>query len=339
LPSSTSPGKPYSLGARLPSVAKSRTKGPRRIAAGACAPGRLGRAGDGAGCRAAVDDQAVSGDETSGVADEDERRLGDVLGLTGHGQRLGVHQCGVRRRLVEVRAPAKDRSRDAAGGDAVDANPVDGELDRGRAGEVRHAGLGRAVGVQVRIAVDAGDRGGGDDGAAALRAHRRDGVLDAEEDAAQANGLGAVPVFDRNAFQWAQGAADAGVVEHHVEAAKFVERPRHQGLDVRLGGDVGSLEDAPWPRLAGALRRRLATRPIQIRQHDVGAFAGEERRRRLAHAARRAGDHRRLPVQLPHGVFRFPRRARRLAAPRSRSIYFKPRGGGMTSRSRWTNLA
>ena len=40
-----------------------------------------------------------------------------------------------------------------------------------------------------------------------------DGVLDAEEDAAQADRLGAVPVLDRDALQRADGAADAGVVE------------------------------------------------------------------------------------------------------------------------------
>jgi hypothetical protein len=49
----------------------------------------------------------VAGDEARGVAGQEQRRLGDVLGLAGDRQRLGVDQHGVGRRLAEHAPPPR----------------------------------------------------------------------------------------------------------------------------------------------------------------------------------------------------------------------------------------
>ena len=125
-------------------------------------------------------------------------------------------------------------------------------------------------------------------------------MLHAEEDAAQQHRLRAVPVLDRDLGERPERAADAGVVEHDVEAAELGERARDERLDVGLGRDVRALEDALRARRARLFGRRFAAGRVQVGQNHMRAFAREQDRARHAHAARRPGDHGDLALQLAH---------------------------------------
>jgi hypothetical protein len=98
-------------------------------------------------------------------------------------------------------------------------------------------------------------------------------VLDAEEDAAQADRLGAVPVVDVDLLDGADGAADAGVVEQDVELAELAHGAGDQGLDVGLVGDVGALEDRAGAAGGGLGGDGLAALGVEVGQDDIGALA------------------------------------------------------------------
>ena len=115
-----------------------------------------------------------------------------------------------------------------------------GQLDRRGEREVDDGGLRRRVGLRTTAAAQPGDRRGVDDAAAAAAVdHRPRPVLDAEEHAARQDGERAVPVGDADLGDRPEGAADAGVVEHHVEAAEAPDRRGDELLDRGLVGDVG----------------------------------------------------------------------------------------------------
>jgi len=68
-------------------------------------------------------------------------------------------------------------------------------------------------------------------------------MLHPKENAAQQNRERLVPVFDRDVFERSGRAAEAGVIVDDVEAAEFLERAIDEGFHIRLGRDVGFLED------------------------------------------------------------------------------------------------
>ncbi len=122
-------------------------------------------------------------------------------------------------------------------------------------------------------------------------AHRRDRVLDAEEDAAQADRLGAVPVLDRDALERPDRAADAGVVEHDVEPAELAQsrarparrcrpRPRRRCAGTRTGCRFLARASPPLRRPGD----------VEVGQHHVGALDG------------RTGSTRRGPCRSPPPV-------------------------------------
>ena len=80
------------------------------------------------------------------------------------------------------------------------------------------------------IAVQSRDRGSRDDRAAALFAHDRNRVLDAEENRAQQDREGAVPIFARDVLDRSDRAAEAGIVVDDVEVAEFLDR----AIDIAL---------------------------------------------------------------------------------------------------------
>jgi hypothetical protein len=107
------------------------------------------------------------------------------------------------------------------------------------------------------------------------------------------------------------GVLLGGVVDQDVEAAELVEDLGHRGEAERLVADVaGDGDGAAAFRLDDALGLRGVVMLAKVKNADVGAFAGEERRHRPADAAVGAGDQRHLALQPPGSrITRLPLRS------------------------------
>ena len=124
-------------------------------------------------------------------------------------------------------------------------------------------------------------------------------MLHAEEDAAQQHGERVVPVLDARLCDRPEHAADAGVVEHAVQASEVRERRVEHRLHLGLVGDVGPDEADPVAvaGVGGGRERALGVRFVDVRDHHLRAFAQEAQRRFGADAVGAAGDHRYLARQ------------------------------------------
>ena len=95
------------------------------------------------------------------------------------------------------------------------------------------------------------------------------------------------------------------LLKSDVEPAELADRARDQRLDVGLLAETSvRWKTQRWPGLRWP--RAAASSPpfdVEVGQHDVGALAGEQDRRRLAHAAGGAGDDRDLAAELSHLEF------------------------------------
>src|SRR6516165_7042366 len=118
---------------------------------------------------------------------------------------------------------SKNRRVDPAGADAIDADTILAQFDRGRARQVYDRGLCSAVRVETRVAAQSGDRGRRDNRATAALAHLRNRVLHSQENAAQENRERAVPVLDGDLLQRTQCATEPGIVIDDVESAKLLD--------------------------------------------------------------------------------------------------------------------
>ena len=115
------------------------------------------------------------------------------------------------------------------------------ELQQRGAHQANHAFLGCGV---VALAETADQTGGGDDlndVAAACLAHRQGCLLGAEKGAAQMHLDDGVPLRNSH-FEQGAVAHDAGVVDHHVNAAEALHASLHQGF-----GDCG-FRHGTWNR-------------------------------------------------------------------------------------------
>src|SRR5690606_29456846 len=109
---------------------------------------------------------------------------------------------------------------DAAGGDGVDADAILADFVRDAAGEVDDGGFAGGVDVAAIADADAGDAGGGDDGAGALGAHDAGGVLHSHDDGVEEDIHGVLHAIEIGIGDGAGFAAEARVVEHEVQAAE-----------------------------------------------------------------------------------------------------------------------
>src|SRR4029079_17460339 len=96
------------------------------------------------------------------------------------------------------------------------------------------------------------------------------------------------------------GVLLAGIVDENVEPAQLVDRLADGSLAELLVADVAGDRD----RLAPLLLDNLpgpggVVMFAQVKDGDVGAFTGEQRRDRSADAAVGAGDERHLVLQSP----------------------------------------
>ena len=146
--------------------------------------------------------------------------------------------------------------------------------------------LGRGAAEQ---AVETGDRGGVDDRPASALGQRCGAVEGAVVDAAEVDVDGSIPAV--------LAAADAGVVEDHVEPAQHLDGLGEGVLDRVLGGDV-QLHGGRAAAVLGDLGRgRLCALDIDVRAHHRGALRGHAQRRGLADAGAGAGDQRHSPLK------------------------------------------
>ena len=166
---------------------------------------------------------------------------------------------------------ARDVGEERTGRDRIDPHVVGGEIDGGVADDVDNGGLGRGIAVaDQRLRAQAGDRGGGDDAAAALPFHVGGGEADGHE------GRGQVQL-DRTLKQRevhgvdgavrrhleARAGGDAGIGEHRVEAAVALRRCVDRGLQRRAVADVddGLLDRAARGGEARCWRARARPHP------------------------------------------------------------------------------
>jgi hypothetical protein len=163
-------------------------------------------------------------------------------------------------------------------------------------------GLGSSVGGTHAASDEAVDRGSVDDRAASARQHVRDRVLAAHELAFQVDGD--KPVENRHVEGDdvrvnGVGRGVGRVVVQHVKAAERLDCGFDHAHDARLVRDVdlgghGAIE------LAG---HALGLSPVDIGDHDRGAFARHQTRSGLADAAAGACDDRDLVLQASHVGF------------------------------------
>src|SRR4029453_8785848 len=145
-------------------------------------------------------------------------------------------------------------------------------------------------------------RGGVDDGAALLRQHLLQDVLQPEEHAAHVHGHDLIEHRLVVVGDVGDLALDAGVVVEAVDAAIGVDRLLYVCLHGLRVGYVSLDEQRLAALLAHDAGRRLATRRVAIDDDDLGAAAGEAQRRRPPDAVAAAGDQRDLVLEL-HGAF------------------------------------
>ena len=187
------------------------------------------------------------------------------------------------------------------GATALQRMPSADMVDGDGAGERRDGAFRGAVGGAVADADRGDDRGGVDDGAAAVFRHRRDGVLRAQVDAAHVDRHEVVPgllvgVDDR------AGEAVAGVVDEHVEAAEGLAPSRcttrcaSSSLDTSIiVGDHRRAGGRPSAATASAASCAL------VGDDDARAFACEEQAGGAADARAAAGDDADFSFK-PHGL-------------------------------------
>ena len=144
--------------------------------------------------------------------------MGDFFGfaVTAHGD-AGQHH-GQPFRVVAA-GPGHFRG-DWAGVNRVDADSVRGVLEGGGFGQDADAAFGRLIGGSVVGHGDDAQLGRNVDYRTAARfAHGRDRRPDSQEDAFEVHVDGLIPKLNRLIVDGERVAADAGVVDQHVEFA------------------------------------------------------------------------------------------------------------------------
>ena len=248
---------------------------------GAGIPGRAVGAGRGCARRvllgrpATVDGQDGAGDE--GIFQQREHGLGGF----GHGTdaadgmdagkpvALGIIGFGLADETVE------HRGLDGTKGDGVDAHPLLGDFERGRAGQAIYGVLGRDVNPKAGHADLAGHGGGVDDGPA-VRQERGDFILHAQEHAENINVKGLAVIVLGLLFGGEAGCAfNAGIVEGVVQAAIGFDGKIHEGFDVGFLAGIGLKERGGTAGGLDGFDDRLAFGGAAAGDNDPGVAGGE----------------------------------------------------------------
>ena len=151
----------------------------------------------------------------------------------------------------------------------------------------------RGVVRLAEVAVKAHDRRCIEDHPRLLREHRVDHRLGAVVDAFQVDVDHVVELVFGHVLQL-RVHDDAGVVDQAVDAAPFCDRGSDHGFERLDVADVGHVAECVAARLLAHLDRLFDPLGRQVAHDDLGAFARELHRRRLAYASARAGNDRNL---------------------------------------------
>jgi hypothetical protein len=230
------------------------------------------------------------------VAGQEDDHVGHLPGLGGPAERLPAGQLGEQ---VLAGHLGQERVDGQAGGDRVDPDAVGGDVQRGAPGEGHHAGLGRRVVRLAGLGAPAQDRGVVDDRSAVPLGHhlaqRRPG---AAERPVQRDVEHPRPLLVGH-LQHRGGAAQASVVDHHVDPAEVPGRALNQRGHLRLVGDVAGLRPDPVAVRPGELvAGRGQPLVVLVADRHPGALVQAAPRGRAADAgAGRGGDHHHLAVQ------------------------------------------
>ena len=172
------------------------------------------------------------------VAGQEDDDVGHLPGLRGAAERFGGGELG---QQVLAGHLGQERVDGQAGRDRVDPDAVGGDVQRGAPGEGHHAGLGRGVVRLARLGAPAQDRGVVDDRSPVALgdqlAQRRPGAAErpGQRDVEHPGPLLVGHVEHR------RGAAEPGVIDHHVDPAEVPGRALDQRGDLGLVGHVAGL--------------------------------------------------------------------------------------------------
>ena len=238
---------------------------------------------------AAVGPDRLAGDERAVGPGEEQGQAGDVLGLRRRRATAGTSASArARRSALRPRASGVWIS---PGQMALTRMRCGGQLDGRAVRQVDHRRLGRRVGQRAGAAAEPGDRRGVDDAAAAaLLDHHPRRVLDAEEHAAHEDGERAVPVVDADLGERTERAADAGVVEQHVEAAEASRRRRSISASTSASSATSVRRNRSRSGSPTSSTSALAVLGVEVADDDLGALGEEAQHRRPADAAGPSGD-------------------------------------------------
>jgi hypothetical protein len=180
-----------------------------------------------------------------------------------------------------------------AGGDGVDADAVRCDVEGGAAGQGHHAGLGRGVVGLAGLGAPAQDGGVVDHRSpVALGHHLAQRGPGAAERAGEGDVEDPEPLLVGH-VQDGGGAAQAGVVDQHVDPAEAGGGGLDQRLDLRLVGDVAGLGPDPVAVGLGQFGAGGGQALVMlVADHDLGAFLQAAAGGGAADAgAGRGGDH------------------------------------------------
>jgi hypothetical protein len=163
-------------------------------------------------------------------------------------------------------------------------------------GQMNDRALGDAVEVRRVAGADTRNAGGGDDRARSLRLHQWGDVLHAEEHALEQHIHGEV-VVGRGRLDGTQGAAEACVVEEHVDPPETIDGLGHHGGDVFLLGHIGPQECGVGAEFR---RQRVAFPLIEIGDQNLGALLDEATNGPRADTTRATGDRGDLALEAAH---------------------------------------
>ena len=222
--------------------------------------------------------------------------LATSQGSRGAAERFGGGELG---QQVLAGHLGQERVDGQAGGDRVDPDAVGGDVERGAPGQGHHAGLGRGVVRLARLGAPAQDRGVVDDRSPVpLGDHLAQRGPGAAERPVQRDVEHPGPLLVGH-VEHRGGAAEPGVVDHHVDPAEVPGRALDQRGDLRLVGDVAGLRPDPVAVPGGELVAGRGQPPVVlVADRDQGAFLQAAPRRGAADAgAGRGGDDHHLAVE------------------------------------------
>ena len=196
---------------------------------------------------------------------------------------------------------AHQRRVDVARANRIDPDAVFGVFQGRRFGQADDAVLGRHIRRRAGGGNQPHNRGGVDDGPAALRQHLRQFRFHRQPDAFQIDAQHPVEIRLRvvGGQRAARRAGNAGVVESAIQPSVGRHRLRHHRLRRRRVRHIGRHQDSLAAGLFDELHRFLAALGVHIGHRHPGALPGIDQAGRPPDAGTAAGYQGRLPLKLP----------------------------------------